>query len=195
MSAAKIVAVTGGAGSGKSAFSLTYALKLGRQRYFLACAEAADSEMAAKIAAHRREREGAFTTIEEPLNLAGAIATIPSAGPDRVLLWDCLTLWLSNCLMAGLTTEQILSGLEAVLVQLRHLGCPVVVVTNEIGMGLVPMAPESRRFRDLAGKAGQLLAAAADEAYLVVLGRALPLATASELLAQRPASLEEAKDD
>lgn len=184
MTAAKIVVVTGGAGSGKSAFSLAYALKLGCHRYFLACAEAADGEMAAKIAAHKKERDGAFTTIEEPIDLAAAIATIPRETEGRVLLWDCLTLWLSNCLMAGMTTDKILSRLEAVLVQLRRLGCPVVVVTNEIGMGLVPLAAESRRFRNLAGKAGQLLAAAADEAYLVVLGRAVPLATVAEIAGQ-----------
>lgn len=178
----RIIAVTGGAGSGKSAFALSYALNLGRRRYFLACAEAADGEMAAKIAAHQQERQGAFTTIEAPLDISAAIATIPQGEPDQVLLWDCLTLWLSNGLMAQMTAEQILARLDAVLDQLRQLSCPVVVVTNEIGMGLVPMTSESRQFRNLAGKAGQRLADAADEAYLVVMGRGLPLLSAGDLI-------------
>lgn len=179
----KMIAITGGAGSGKSGFSLALARKLGKNRYFLACAEAHDSEMAAKIAVHQSERDGTFTTLEAPIDVAAAVASIPKDQNDQVLLWDCLTLWLSNCIYAQMTDEQILSGLEALLIQLRHLECPVVVVTNEIGMGIVPLAKETRRFRNLAGKAGQLLAAAADDAYLVVMGRAVPLATVAELVA------------
>lgn len=179
----RLIAITGGAGSGKSAFSVDYALRLGRFRYFLASALALDSEMTDKIAAHREERGENFTTLEEPIAVEDALDQIPKCLGDKVLLWDCLTLWLGNCVEDGMDDDAILTRLAQIVAKLKSLDYPVIVVTNELGMGLVPMGRESRKFRNLAGKAGQILAAAADEAYLIVMGRALPLLSAAELQA------------
>lgn len=204
----KLYALSGGAGSGKSAFSVALALKLGQHRYFIASAQQGDKEMADKIAAHKEERGKDFITLEQPFDIESALAEIPTDQPNKVILWDCLTLWLSNGLYGSSaaskasTPEQILARLEGILTRLKSLDCPVIVVTNELGMGLVPMEAESRRFRNLAGKAGQLLSAAADEAYLIVMGRALPLAVCSAehivdgtlSLSSQPSSIEPSCD-
>jgi adenosylcobinamide kinase/adenosylcobinamide-phosphate guanylyltransferase len=171
----RLVLVGGGARSGKSRCALRRALALGERRLFIATAEGLDEEMRARIARHRQERGAVFDTIEEPLALAETIAA------DRhhdVILVDCLTLWLSNLLGRGLDGEAVegrLSELGRVLAARR---AHVVVVTNEVGLGLVPETPLGRTFRDLAGFAHQRLAAMSDEIYLAVLGVVLRVSPA-----------------
>jgi adenosylcobinamide kinase/adenosylcobinamide-phosphate guanylyltransferase len=162
-----VALVGGGARSGKSAFALAHAERMGPRRAFLATAEALDEEMRGRIARHREERGAAFVTIEEPRDLPGALMRLEAFD---VVVIDCLTLWLSNLLVAGLGPEAIERRVEALAGALAARQGAVVLVTNEVGMGIVPETPLGRAFRDLAGKAHQRLAALADEIYLAALG-------------------------
>jgi adenosylcobinamide kinase/adenosylcobinamide-phosphate guanylyltransferase len=162
-----LVLVGGGARSGKSRCALARAVALGGRRLFLATAEGGDEEMRARIARHRAERGDAFDTVEEPLALAETIAA------DRahdVVLVDCLTLWLSNLLGSGLGVGAVEERVGALCRVLAARRAHVVLVSNEVGMGLVPETPLGRDFRDLAGFAHQRLAAIADEVYVAVMG-------------------------
>ena len=163
---ARIILVGGGARSGKSRFALDYARRLGQRRVFVATAEGLDDEMRARIARHREERGAAFTTVEAPLDLPETLAELAA----EVVVVDCLTLWLSNLLMAGLDAPAIedrLAALEAVLLRRRF---HALVVSNEVGMGVVPETPLGRTFRDLTGGAHQRLCRTADELYLAAMG-------------------------
>lgn len=157
----------GGARSGKSAFALTHARRLGARRALLATAEPLDDEMRARIARHREERGDAFITIEEPRDLPGALGRLERFD---VVVVDCLTLWLSNLLVAGMAVGSIHEQIEALVAVLAAQRFRAVLVTNEVGMGIVPETPLGRVFRDLAGATHQRLAAVADEIYLAVLG-------------------------
>jgi len=161
------VLVGGGARSGKSRFALARAMELGANGVFLATAEASDEEMRARIARHREERGGRLRTVEAPLELPAALE---AARDHDVVLIDCLTLWLSNLLVRGASAEEALSRVEDLRVALGHRRAPVVVVTNEVGMGLVPETPLGRAFRDVTGLAHQRLARDADEVHLCALG-------------------------
>lgn len=181
MSAARLVLVGGGARSGKSRFALGRAQQLGAKRVFLATAEPLDEEMRSRIARHRLEREerAGFVTCEEPVAVAEKLSEL-AAGKDRptVVLLDCLTLWLSNLLCRGLSAEDVDGRVEALcgaLARVRQAGTSVVIVTNEVGLGLVPETPLGRTFRDVAGFAHQRLAERADEIHAALLGRILQL--------------------
>ena len=162
----------GGARSGKSAIAVAVAARRGGPVCFVATAEALDGEMAERIALHRAERPTTWRTLEEPLELVGALERVTA---DELAVVDCATLWVANCLGAGRTDGEV----EA---EARHFArlaatrtAEVVVVTNEVGSGLVPADPLSRLFRDLLGRVNHVLAAAATEAHLVVAGRLLEL--------------------
>jgi adenosylcobinamide kinase/adenosylcobinamide-phosphate guanylyltransferase len=165
--------VGGGARSGKSAFALALARTRGPRRVFLATAQAWDAEMAARIAAHRAERATGFETIEEPLD---PLAALERASGADVLLLDCLTLWLSNLLLRGDGEAAIHEKVLALADALRAAPFAAIVVTNEVGMGIVPESPLGRTFRDVAGRAHQALAARADRVYFAMLGTVLRLA-------------------
>jgi adenosylcobinamide kinase / adenosylcobinamide-phosphate guanylyltransferase len=167
-----LVLVGGGARSGKSRFALGRAAALGRRRLYIATAEAGDDEMRARIARHRAERGDAFDTLEEPLALPEAIA---AARDSDVLLVDCLTLWLSNLLVGGLDETAAEVRLDALCAALAARAAHVVIVSNEVGMGLVPETPLGRAFRDLTGLAHQRLAGLADEVHLAAMGVVLRL--------------------
>jgi len=161
VSPARLVLVGGGARSGKSRFALGRAQQLGQRRVFLATAEPLDEEMRSRIARHRSEREGqaGFMTCEEPVAVPEKLSELAegAARPDVVLL-DCLTLWLSNLLCRGLSAEEIDGRVEALcgaLARATRAGTSVVVVTNEVGLGLVPETALGRIFRDVAGFAHQ----------------------------------------
>lgn len=162
----RIVLVGGGARSGKSAFALSYARRLGARRTFVATAEALDDEMGARIARHRAERGDAFTTVEVPRALPDALASLET----DVVVIDCLTLWLSNLLVADIPAPAIDAQIETLAATLARRRFHAVVVTNEVGMGLVPETPLGRAFRDLTGRAHQRLARDADEIFLAALG-------------------------
>jgi adenosyl cobinamide kinase/adenosyl cobinamide phosphate guanylyltransferase len=160
--------VTGGARSGKSRFALDRAGSLGPPRLFVATAEARDDEMAARIARHRGDRPKGWRTVEEPRRLSAVLRR--SAG--GVVLIDCLTLWLANR-MGDDPGFDPAPPIEELLRALRARRAAVVAVTNEVGFGIVPETPLGRAFRDAAGFMNQQAVEAADEAYLLVAGRAL----------------------
>jgi len=162
-----IVLVGGGVRSGKSAFALARAEALGTRRVFVATAEGLDGEMDERIARHRAERGDRFRTIEAPVALAQAIAAIDRAD---VAVIDCLTLWLSNLLVRDVPRDDVLALTDDLIATLAQCTCHVVVVTNEVGMGVVPPSPLGRAFRDVAGTAHQRLARIAGEIHLAALG-------------------------
>lgn len=162
--------VFGGARSGKTRLALDRAEARGLAPVMVATAQAWDDEMAARIAAHRAERGPAWTTIEEPHDLAGVLAR--EAAPDRVLVVDCLTLWLSNRIFAEADVE---AEIERLIAALAEVGGPVVLVSNEVGLGIVPENALARRFRDLQGLLNRRVAAACEHVTFVAAGLALVL--------------------
>ncbi len=164
-----VTLVVGGAASGKSAYAESLVGESGLRQIYIATAEETDDEMAARIADHRARRSAAWTTIEAPLELAAALQA--NARTGNAVLIDCLTVWLGNLVMckrdAGAETAALVTALGAVR-------GPAVVISNEIGYGIVPDNPLSRRFRDLHGTLNQAVAGVADRVVLVAAG--LPLA-------------------
>jgi len=170
----KVTLVTGGARSGKSRFAERLAKSFDPMRGYLATGQPGDAEMAERIARHRSRRGDDWQTVEEPLEVTGALAG--NDGRFTVVLLDCITLWLSNLLFNGD------GGAPAGLLQVKNLTesfdslkTPLIIVTNEVGMGIVPEHPLSRAFRDLAGEANEMIAARADEVYLTISGLPLKL--------------------
>ena len=166
-----IVYVSGGARSGKSRFAETYAARSGDDVTYLATAQAFDDEMRDRIARHRGDRPSAWHTAEEPLDVARAAwdARTPT------LLLDCLSLWVSNLLLAGEPEDRMLAATDDLLAALRERGGLSVLVSNEVGLGIVPDNALARAYRDALGRVNQRVAAASDEAYLLVSGLPLQL--------------------
>jgi adenosylcobinamide kinase/adenosylcobinamide-phosphate guanylyltransferase len=163
----RLVLVGGGARSGKSSFALAKALALGKRRVFVATAQALDSEMQARIARHVRERGESFQTVEAPLDLPDAVATLRDID---VAVIDCLTLWLSNLLVNGRDESDIDAEVTRLLFALSEAPFDVVLVTNEVGMGVVPESVLGRLFRDVTGRVHQRMAARATDIYFAVMG-------------------------
>jgi len=174
----RLTLIGGGARSGKSAFGLRLARSTGARRLFVATAQARDTEMAARIDRHRRDRGADFLTVEAPIELARAVA---AATDVDVVVIDCLTLWLSNLLALDLAEAEILARIDGLVAAASGRSFTTIVVSNEVGMGIVPPTPLGRVFRDLTGLAHQRLAAAADEIYCAMLGTIVRL---------RPSALE-----
>lgn len=170
----ELVLVGGGVRSGKSAFALWLARRLGGRRTFVATAQPFDDEMRARVAAHRAEREGDFVTVEAPLDLPGALVALAAAPPDVVVV-DCLTLWLSNLLLRGDRPEAIALEVSRLATLIQASPFHAILVTNEVGMGVVPESALGRTFRDVAGRGHQVLARQADHVYLAALGCILRL--------------------
>jgi adenosylcobinamide kinase / adenosylcobinamide-phosphate guanylyltransferase len=165
--------LVGGARSGKSALAVRLASEWEGPVTFLATAQAGDDgELATRIARHRRERPAEWRTIEEPLDLIRELGRVP----DRAfVVLDCLTLWAANALEAGWSDEDVESAAAATAALAAGRASPVVVVSNEVGMGIVPATPLGRSFRDLLGRVNAVVAENADRACLVVAGRTLDL--------------------
>jgi adenosylcobinamide kinase / adenosylcobinamide-phosphate guanylyltransferase len=163
----KIILISGGARSGKSKMALELAGN--GPRTFIATADAADEEMKYRIEIHRKERSKDWTTIEEPLNVPEVLNKIPT-NPAVI---DCLTLWLSNLLMRGMNDAEICSQFESLTEILRSRTELTVLVTNEVGLGIVPENPLARRFRDLSGIMNQRFAVCADMVIFMI--ASLPL--------------------
>jgi adenosylcobinamide kinase/adenosylcobinamide-phosphate guanylyltransferase len=158
-----IILIGGGSRSGKSRQALQLARQRGRRLGFIATAQGLDDEMRERIRVHQQERGPDFTTIDEPLALASAIKR-RSADFDAIVV-DCLTLWLSNVGPADVEPETA-KLIEASLASLAQ----IILVTNEVGCGIVPDNPVARRFRDDAGRLNQRIADAASEIYWMVFG-------------------------
>jgi len=168
---ARVIFVTGGARSGKSRLAERIADGFGAPLGYLATAAAGDDEMAERIAHHRQRRGDAWTTIEEPLELAAALRE--NDGRFGAVVVDCVTLWLTNLLLATDDPARCLERVKELTTFFPLLTTPVILVSNEVGMGIVPENRLARQFRDLAGEANELIAAAADEVYVTFSG--LPL--------------------
>ncbi len=161
------ILITGGARSGKSRLAQSLAEQLAPRRTYLATARALDGEMADRIRRHRAERDGSWTTVEEPLNIA------PLLDGEGVVLVDCLTLWVTNLMMERGPGADLSADFEALAEAVQAARRPVVLVTNEVGLGIVPVAAMAREFRDQAGWLAQRVAAICDGVALCVAG--LPL--------------------
>lgn len=166
----KLIFVLGGARSGKSSFALQQG-KGKAPRAFVATGEPFDQEMVARIRKHQQSRGKRWVTKEVPINLA---AWLEHEGADYpIVVVDCLTLWLNNLLRSKVRASRVLSQVRKLLKAIRACPTQVVMVSNELGLGLVPGDSVSREFRDLAGRMNQLVAAEADEVHFLVSG--LPL--------------------
>lgn len=161
--------VLGGARSGKSRYAQARAEAMGLRPIFIATAQAFDGEMTDRIAQHRAERGANWQTIEAPIDLADAITA--HAAPDAILLVDCLTLWTSNLMLAE---HDIAAATTQVIEAIQGGRGPIILVSNEVGLGIVPDNALARRFRDAAGTVNQQIAAMVDEVQFLVAG--LPLA-------------------
>ena len=171
----KTILVIGGARSGKSRYAQARAEALALEPVYVATAQAFDAEMALRIARHQADRGPQWRTVEAPLALAETIAVLATA--NRVLLVDCLTLWLTNLILGE---HDPVAARAALLDSLRAAAGPIVLVTNEVGLGIVPENALARRFRDEAGWLNQALAAVVDEVQLVTAGLPLRLKGAAE---------------
>jgi adenosylcobinamide kinase / adenosylcobinamide-phosphate guanylyltransferase len=173
ISLARLSLVIGGARSGKSAFAERLITTSARPRRYIATAEAWNDEMRDRITRHQTDRGPAWTTVEAPLDLAAALA---DADPTEAVLIDCATLWLTNHLLADHDLDHATATL---LTALDACPAPVVIVSNEVGWGIVPDNALSRRFRDAQGRLNQALAAQAQLVVTVIAG--LPLALKGQL--------------
>lgn len=179
--AEQLTLILGGARSGKSTYAEKLAAEMGSNVLYIATAQAGDEEMEERIIAHRAARPATWQTLEAPRNVGQALAAATDQ-PDALLL-DCLTLWVTNILLV--MEDQPQAAIEAAvqaeintfLATRRQLGVPLIIVSNEVGLGLVPEYPLGRIFRDVLGRANQHLAAQADHVIFMVAG--LPMTVKS----------------
>lgn len=179
----KIVFITGGARSGKSSFAMKEASKIHGKRLYIATAEPLDDEMKERIERHKKERPGDWDTVEEPMNIAEVMREAPKEYDVMVL--DCLTLWMSNLLIRVHNTEDSTQIIETEIGNLLDTvkmlknsslpdsapsNCSLYIVSNEVGLGIVPDNKLARMFRDYAGMLNQRIAEIADEVYMVLAG-------------------------
>jgi len=162
--------VLGGARSGKSRHAQALAEASGGRLIFVATAQAFDDEMTARIARHQADRDARWSTVEAPVDLAAAIGRLDE--PGTTILVDCLTLWASNLLLQGKAMEPELEALLAAVASPRG---KIILVSNEVGLGIVPDNALARAFRDMAGTINQRVAAAADHVHFVAAGLSLKL--------------------
>lgn len=160
------ILVLGGARSGKTSLAERIAMRVGDKPAYLATAEALDDEMRERVRTHQQQRAKTFATLEEPLNLSAAITRAAKAH-DAILV-DCLTLWITNMIVAN---QNVASAVDELIETLTATTTSrVILVTNEVGLGIVPDNAMARMFRDLAGSAHQRIAEICDDVYFVVAG-------------------------
>jgi len=164
----RVIFITGGCRSGKSRYALDYANRHFSKKVYLATAQALDEEMAQRIKNHRKARGPEWQTVEEPIEVADKISEY--GDKVEVILMDCITLWLSNVLLKRNKDPAILDEVVRLDEAVRQSKASVIIVSNEVGLGIVPADPLSRRFRDLAGAANQRIAEAAEFVVFMVSG-------------------------
>ncbi len=169
--------VIGGARSGKSAMAQRLAERSGRHVTVIVTGQPRDDEMQARILRHQHDRPPEWSTVEAPLDVTAAIAAAPA---DDFLLLDCLTLWVSNMLEHGSNEEEIHASSRQAAAELRYRHA--AVVTNEVGLGAIPMSRVGRRFGDVLGRVNATFAESAERAVLMVAGKALDLSSADIVL-------------
>lgn len=170
----KLILITGGARSGKSCFAQKSADAMKGRKVFLATAQALDEEMKSRIEKHKKERPSGWDTIEETQYLNSVIKDCN--GKHEVVLIDCLTMWIFNLLEhRGYNESEILKEVRTLIANCKKIQSTVIIVSNEVGSGIVPANRLSRQFRDILGKANQEVASIADEVYLVTAGIPLKL--------------------
>ena len=180
----KSILIIGGARSGKSRFAQELALKLGESVLFVATATAGDEEMQHRIEEHQRARPATWTTLEVTTHIASQVEQ--KIGEAQVVIVDCITLLVSNVFSqytdqtseqidAPLIEKKITSEIDELVDCIHHIGASFIIVTNEVGTGLVPANRVGRLYRDLLGKANQLLAQRVDQVYLMVAGLPVPI--------------------
>ena len=167
-----LTVLLGGARSGKSELSSRLASSTDLPVVVVATAEARDEEMAERIRRHRESRPAGWTTVEEPIELATAVREL---APGAFAVLDCLSLWVSNAMEAGFGDERIVEEAREIASALAKRGAPAIVVSNEVGLGIVPMNALARRYRDTLGRVNTVFVSEAERAYFVVAGRALAL--------------------
>lgn len=166
-----LIFVTGGARSGKSAFAEALASERGADVTYIATAVAFDSEMQARITRHRADRPPSWLTLEAPVHAAEAVANAQTS----VILLDCLSVWVNNLMFEAHSDGQILDAADRLIAQARARGGTTILVTNEVGSGIVPDNALARRYRDVLGWVNQRVAQASDAAYLLASGLPLQL--------------------
>jgi adenosyl cobinamide kinase/adenosyl cobinamide phosphate guanylyltransferase len=167
-----LTVLLGGARSGKSELSSKLASATDLPIVVVVTAEARDEEMTERIRRHRESRPGGWITVEEPIELAKVVRDL---APDAFAVLDCLSLWVSNAMEAGLGDELMVDEPRVIASALAKRAAPAVVVSNEVGLGIVPINALARRYRDTLGRVNTAFVAEAERAYLVVAGRALAL--------------------
>lgn len=167
----EITFLIGGARSGKSTLAVELGGRFAGDVVFVATAEAFDDDMRGRIDRHRLERPG-WPTIEEPVDLAAALADAPD---NAMVIVDCITVWLGNLFARGEDPASFVDRCARLVDAMRRRGGPAVVISNEVGLGVHPETPMGRAYRDELGRMNQMIAAAADRAVLLVAGRALRL--------------------
>ncbi len=166
--------VIGGCRSGKSSHAIALAEALrGKKNLFVATCIPQDTEMRSRVRRHQIERGDRWQTVEEPLN---PVAALHDHGPEAdILVIDCLTLWVSNLMLNGLDDDQIIDNINRLCDSLMEPPCPVILVSNEVGAGIVPENTLARRFRDLTGWCNQRVARASKQVVWMVAGIAVPV--------------------
>lgn len=170
---AQTTLVTGGARSGKSRFAEDLALKQGAPLLYIATAGCGDREMTERIASHQQRRGSAWQTIEEQYDLAAVLTG--HDGWFEAMLVDCVTLWLTNLLLRYEDKSAVLAEVRRTASTFTSLKTPLILVSNEVGLGIIPDNPLARTFCDLSGEANEILATAADEVYVTFSGLPLKL--------------------
>ena len=174
-----VILLLGGVRSGKSRLAAQLAARTSAPVTVIATAEGRDEEMTSRIARHREERPQEWTTIEEPLDLAAALGKVPT---DAVVVLDCVTMWVSNVMERGVDDDAVLERAQRAAGLAAGRTGLVIVVSNEVGSGVIPTTPLGRRFSELLGSVNAMWAEAAERSALVVAGKVLTLRDAAELL-------------
>lgn len=164
----KKIMVLGGTSSGKSDFSLSYGEGKGRNKVFLATGVETDTDMAERIKIHKKKRDNSWKTIEEDCNIPEEI--IKQDGKCDILLLDSLSFWISQMLLDGMSEGNIIERIDEMIVAINKVDYSTIIVSDEIGMGVIPQNLLARRFAEISGKANQVVAANFDAVYFVVSG-------------------------